>query len=232
MVIEQTRPEPADEPRWVSLSRAGALLGVSQATLRQWADRGQIRSFRTPGGHRRFAESDLQALRVASPSKEPGGAFDAFGDRAAGRIRRRFLQQPNLPQAAWRLTLDDDGRERLRLFGRQLLTLVMSSAGRRRSRVAAEARALGDAYAHEGQRRGLRLAELLEAFVFFREALDGAVQAQVRHEGSTTDQVIELWRRVNSTLDEVLLAAALAYEQSDAPAPASPESHPLSDTLE
>ena len=35
------------------------ILGVSDGTLREWADRGKIKSFRTPGGQRRYEVSDL-----------------------------------------------------------------------------------------------------------------------------------------------------------------------------
>jgi len=35
------------------------ILGVSDGTLREWADSGKIKSFRTPGGQRRYEVSDL-----------------------------------------------------------------------------------------------------------------------------------------------------------------------------
>ena len=39
---------------WVSLRQAAELLGVHPATVRSWADKGELPSRRTPGGHRRF----------------------------------------------------------------------------------------------------------------------------------------------------------------------------------
>ncbi|WP_200374672.1 response regulator [Thiocystis violacea] len=38
---------------------AASLLGVSPATLRVWARKGELPSHATPGGHRRFAHADL-----------------------------------------------------------------------------------------------------------------------------------------------------------------------------
>ena len=35
------------------------ILGVADSTLREWADSGKIKSFRTPGGQRRYEVSDL-----------------------------------------------------------------------------------------------------------------------------------------------------------------------------
>ena len=51
----------ADE-RWLSIQAACKLLGVDQSTLRRWSDSGRIPVFRTPGGHRRYREADLQRL--------------------------------------------------------------------------------------------------------------------------------------------------------------------------
>src|SRR5256712_12244290 len=49
-------------PTWLSLDEAAKRLSVHPATLREWADKGQIRTFRTPGGHRRFSEVDVADL--------------------------------------------------------------------------------------------------------------------------------------------------------------------------
>src|ERR1700760_696208 len=51
-------PEPAGG-RWLTINEACAFLGVDQSTLRRWNDSGKVPVFRTPGGHRRYAEADL-----------------------------------------------------------------------------------------------------------------------------------------------------------------------------
>ena len=56
------RDENEPTPRWITLGQACKLLGVNESTLRRWADAGHVRSFRTPGGHRRFSEEDLRVL--------------------------------------------------------------------------------------------------------------------------------------------------------------------------
>ncbi|HDH50215.1 MAG TPA: helix-turn-helix domain-containing protein [Nitrospirae bacterium] len=48
--------------RILSISKAARYLGVFPLTLRNWEKKGKIRAFRTPGGHRRFRKSDLDAL--------------------------------------------------------------------------------------------------------------------------------------------------------------------------
>src|SRR5439155_906135 len=51
---------------WLSMQEASERLHVHADTLRQWADRGRIRTFRTPGGHRRFQAADVDALAAHS----------------------------------------------------------------------------------------------------------------------------------------------------------------------
>jgi len=45
-----------------SISEAAEHLGVSALTLRKWVAQAKVRAFRTPGGHRRFRKSDLDAI--------------------------------------------------------------------------------------------------------------------------------------------------------------------------
>ncbi len=51
-----------NDGRWLSIDAACKMLGVDQSTLRRWSDTGKIPVFRTPGGHRRYAEDDIRAL--------------------------------------------------------------------------------------------------------------------------------------------------------------------------
>ena len=65
---------PESTSGWVSLGRACKQLGVNESTLRRWADEGRIRSFRTPGGHRRYKRADLDAfLERSGPGKPARG---------------------------------------------------------------------------------------------------------------------------------------------------------------
>ena len=55
-----TRGSP-DDP-WLALGAASRLVGVGPETLRRWADSDKIESYTTPGGHRRFLRSSLEAM--------------------------------------------------------------------------------------------------------------------------------------------------------------------------
>ena len=58
------------DPGWVSLTEACRLLGVSPSTVRRWADTGMVRTFVTPGGHRRFSRAGLESL-LPRPAHRP-----------------------------------------------------------------------------------------------------------------------------------------------------------------
>jgi excisionase family DNA binding protein len=51
-----------DDGEWLTLGQAARFLGVAQSTIRKWSDGGQVPTFYTPGGHRRYRRSDLQTF--------------------------------------------------------------------------------------------------------------------------------------------------------------------------
>src|SRR5919202_4652938 len=55
---------------WLTLGQAAKYLGVAQSTIRKWSDLGRVPAFYTPGGHRRYRRSDLDAFLERSG---PGG---------------------------------------------------------------------------------------------------------------------------------------------------------------
>jgi excisionase family DNA binding protein len=71
-------PMPANEPDWLTLGQAAKHLGVAQSTIRKWSDSGRVPAFYTPGGHRRYRRSDLDAFLSSSggapqPQRVNGG---------------------------------------------------------------------------------------------------------------------------------------------------------------
>jgi excisionase family DNA binding protein len=59
---------------WLTIGSAARYLGVSESTVRKWADEGRLTAFATPGGHRRFRRADLDTFLAASttaPDEQP-----------------------------------------------------------------------------------------------------------------------------------------------------------------
>ena len=65
------RPSGGD-PDWLTLGQAAKFLGVAQSTIRKWSDQGRVPAFYTPGRHRRFLRTDLEAF-VNGSGPEPSG---------------------------------------------------------------------------------------------------------------------------------------------------------------
>ena len=188
-----------DQSRWLSLGNACRLLEVSDATLRQWADNGHLRVYRTPGGHRRFLRDDVMALTDAGPPPRNSVGEDALEGSALRRIRRR-LQQVNAARQPWYQSVEEDGRVRMRLFGRRLLSILAQNGPRRRRQdTLAESLLLGQQYGSEMADRGVLLKDTLEAFIFFRTmVLDSANPRS--------------WGRIIELADRVLVGVAQSYQ--------------------
>lgn len=204
-----------DRQRWLSLGVACRILGVNESTLRRWSDAGQIRSFRTPGGHRRFSEADIRSLMAGRHSSSAGGRYDELGSVALTRIRRQ-LQRGRGHDAAWYLMVDPDARERMRPLGRRLVTLVTQYVGRRSGRhlLLEEAHHIGFEYGQELASSSLSLRQAIEALTFFRKNLDEAAkQVGQRRSNINPDEVAELREQIVNLADHVLLGLTEAYEQ-------------------
>jgi excisionase family DNA binding protein len=55
--------------RLLTPTEVARLFRVDAKTVARWAAAGQIGSIRTPGGHRRFFESEIRALLAGGESK-------------------------------------------------------------------------------------------------------------------------------------------------------------------
>src|SRR5258707_10633319 len=82
----------------LSTRQVAQLLGVGEATVKRWADAGEIDCFRTPGGHRKFRLRDVTAFvqrrnfEVAEtlPAQLTPGE-EAGGDEAVAAVERSAL---------------------------------------------------------------------------------------------------------------------------------------------
>ena len=226
--------EAVQDRQWLSPGLACRLLNINEATLRHWADKGMVRTFRTPGGHRRLSTEDIEALMANGQPYAHAGQSAPLTSAAAvlPHIRRKLSAAAHGQGPAWRAQFDPASQERMRELGRDLLSLCMESlSAHRHSQVLTKARAVGAAYVGESQAQGLSLAEAVEAFLFFRSALLEALRpALARHSGSAYE-LSRSWRQLTRVTDEVLLHMTHGFQQNPAaPAatPAAPGSPPAS----
>ena len=185
--------------KWISLGRACEILGVNESTLRHWADSGRLRTFRTPGGHRRFFAEDIEGFVGSGASS---GAIVPEG--ALVRMRRRLIRRrATAPELSG--NFDEAARTRLRVLGRRLVALASEwlAASRPRPELSEEARYLGGEYGRELAAGGVGPRDAISAFIFFRNTLlDSLVTSAAS--GARPD--------IAALEDEILLEIAGAYE--------------------
>ncbi|HLJ28555.1 MAG TPA: helix-turn-helix transcriptional regulator [Candidatus Angelobacter sp.] len=63
--------KPESQPKLYPVRHACRVLGVSYPALKQWIYKGKIKTIRTPGGHHRIPETELDRLLPAVPQRGP-----------------------------------------------------------------------------------------------------------------------------------------------------------------
>ena len=114
--------------RWLTIQEACAFLGVDQSTLRRWSDTGKVPVFRTPGGHRRYAEADLRALVGAGPrlQERPRVSRQTLTDRSLSGYEDDYLRVAR--ERPWFRAYGAATQEEHRRLGRRLVDLAMRYA--------------------------------------------------------------------------------------------------------
>lgn len=201
-----------DRDEWLTLREAARRLNVHPTTLRRWATNGEIPVMLTPGGHRRFAASDVanlaQKRHVIRRSRD---VEQVFTDEAIAHTRKE-IGRPTEPK--WLSRLDDKSRSRHRKMGRRLMDVMRQYISETDEATALldEARKIGRDYGQSFLDMNLPLADALKASMFFRDALVETTirlpeKVRLRPEAKT-----RLLQRVNALLNTVQLAVAEVYD--------------------
>jgi len=205
------KPMQLDE--WLSLTGAARRLGVHPTTLRRWADTGKIDMMLTPGGHRRFALTDIDHFASDRRRRVVSGIEQLWAEQAIDRARQEIKTHPH---ERWLQAFDDQEREHKRVLGRRLMGVILQyiSSEDGGEALLEEARAIGHEQADNAIRLGLPITAALEAAMFFRDSMvEVAIQlpetAHLRAEANA-----HLLRRINTLLNAVQLAIADAYDRS------------------
>lgn len=190
---------------WLSLNEASKRLNVHPATLREWADRGRIRTFRTPGGHRRFSGEDLDALAAdAAPD------LALFMSALAGQARLATTAG-QLATESWYSRFDDAAKERQRELGHDLMRLLVAYLGDTDKDWAGDVRLLGDRYARLAHDVGLSLGDAMRAFHLFEGLVHSSMKqmSAVQMGGS-----VDFERHVGWFLNEVRVSMVEAFTEA------------------
>jgi excisionase family DNA binding protein len=155
--------------RWLSLHEASTRLDVHPSTLRDWADKGRIRTFRTPGGHRRFQEDDVTALAAHGAPE-----MALFVSATVGQARLA-ASAGRLASEAWYSRFDETAKARQRELGMDLVRVLSAYLADPEKGWTEQIGDLGRRYSGLVRDVGLSTGEALRAFHLF----EGVVRASV-----------------------------------------------------
>ena len=195
---------------WLTLGEASRMLGVDPDTLRRWADNGKVDVFHTPGRHRRFLRTTIEALVPRSrDARRP--SLSALGeppDRIAEEFRKRVRTE--LVDQNWHSRLDEDSLRWFRERGRRMSELLLGylDTARRdgRTQLVVQSEALAREYGEEASRRGLSLGEATQAFLFFRARFMSEIAEVARRRSLETGQAAALFAEADRVLDRVIVS--------------------------
>jgi excisionase family DNA binding protein len=217
---EAERPpaEPAELDSWLSLGEASRVLGISQGTLRRWADRGQVASFTTPGGHRRFPRATILALVPASRARRPHlSELGASSERMAGAYRR-LLDLSQQRRMSLLSELPDAERQLFRERGRRMVECLLAhlDADGPAPAMANLHEAAGHATDYGASMAGLgaSLSEAVETFLRFRTPFISELAATARKRGLDTREATGLLVDAETAFDKLLLAFMDGWTQA------------------
>ena len=211
------RPANGPAGRWLSINQACALLGVDQSTLRRWSDAGKVPVFRTPGGHRRYAEDALRALVGEGPRRQerPRVSRQALADRSLSASEEEYLRGAR--ERRWFKAYSGATLDEHRRLGRRLVDLAVRYAAASphsgdRPSLLIDAEQIGAHYGRSGAAAGLTIAETVEAFLYFRFPVVLAAMRMVEEERLAAKRAGRLFVEIGHVMDRVLVATVQAHE--------------------
>jgi excisionase family DNA binding protein len=200
-----------DRNRWLTLGEASRTLGVTPNTLRRWADRGEISSFTTPGGHRRFLANSVDALVPAARARRPALAT------SAEHMARAYRRVPPLAaatgQPAWMRNLSESDRLQFRKRGLQLAGDVLAYLDAVQGDLSS-AEAGATEYGREAARLGASLSDAVDGFLRFRKPFMDELVTIARRRRLDTREATALLIDAESALDRLLVALMTGHTKS------------------
>lgn len=189
-------PKSARDAAWLSLDQAAKRLNVHPATLRDWADKGRIRAYRTPGGHRRFSENDIKS--IGTP---PTPDLSLLMHATVGQTRIA-TSSGRLATESWYANFDDAAKGRQRELGMDLVQLLVSFLTDSERDWSTEIAELGHRYAHLARDARLSVGDAMRAFHLF----EGIVRSSVDEMSAARVARGDLEQSVSWFLNEVRVA--------------------------
>lgn len=203
----------SDTSEWVSLRRAAELLGVHPATVRNWADRGDLPSRRTPGGHRRFNRADL--MRYARPEEDVQPVeVQVIIQNALGQTRME-VSDGQLSDAHWYSKISEGTRSEMRHQGRRVLDAIRQYLAHGAPDAGlSTAITIGKDYAAMLSAEGITLPDATRGLFYFSSfVVDSILTWSELSQPRSSTEWADLLRQVNTFIHAMLLSIIEYYEE-------------------
>jgi excisionase family DNA binding protein len=202
-----------NDSEWVSLRQAAEILGVHPATVRNWADKGELAARRTPGGHRRFRKQDLLHYAETQGELQPLEA-QLIIQNALGHTRIE-VGGGTLTQMGWYESIHEKARGNLRQEGLHTLEALRKylASGAPDDQLTT-AITVGKNYAALLSEEGLKLADAVRGFFYFSDFVINSILtwSEITSQRNTMNDWGNLLRQVNIFINTILLSIIEYYE--------------------
>jgi excisionase family DNA binding protein len=209
---------------WMGTHEAATLMGVSPATLRRWSDAGEIVTFTTPGGHRRFSRTMIAGILPATRAGAPDGyQLDRLHRSLVRAVRQgwgRVLADLDSPISS----LDPTDRAVLAEHGLRAIDGIVAQLDPNAIQRAERMRAARRSAAASGAlaaRRGISLRPTLDAALRLRSVVVRAVAEAAQRLGLDSATTSQWILTVTCALDELMAETMRGHEQLARPAGAA-----------
>ncbi|MFA5055659.1 MAG: helix-turn-helix domain-containing protein [Dehalococcoidia bacterium] len=196
----------------LTIGQACKLLGVSEATLRNWTDEGRIKAFVTPGGHRRYVESELRAF-IAAQSRVFTNK-DMLAQMGSEPLHKIQQARERMAETHWYGGLSDESKARLRGLGGAVYGLAVEYLTDKKGReeTMRSAREVGRQFGEYLADINVSLTDAIEAFILHRSPLIQVASDIVKREGVLRGQAADAVPLVTQITDEFLLSLVEAHQ--------------------
>ncbi len=197
----------------LSISEACHMLGVSEASLRQWTDKGKIKAFITPGGHRRYVKEDLK--KFISLHNKTFGIKDLVVELEGTVYLHREIARTSLNRTSWYNELSEESQEYLALLSRRILGLIIRyiTEPSKREETIIQARDVGHGFGEILAKIELPLADAVEAFLLHRDPILNTTTHLLKKREAFTWRVLDAIPLVTHIFDEALISLVATHQQ-------------------
>ncbi|GAB4575268.1 MAG: helix-turn-helix domain-containing protein [Anaerolineae bacterium] len=208
--------DESQKSEWVSLAEAAEMLGVHPATVRNWADKGDLPSRRTAGGHRRFRRADLEKWLSARQGPPPA-EVQALIQNAMGRMRLH-ISEGAMHALDWYEDMDEAARREMALKGRRMLEALQEYlvAAFDEAEAEPDVTGIGEDYGRFLVAQGLTIRQAMEGFIVFSDFLHEAALGLIELINvRPAAEWLVLLRAVRHFNNDLMVGLARVYERAE-----------------